>query len=97
MVDFAKNTNYLNETSRMKWSKVFIGDIKIIVKNSIRKEKKKRSKSDSYESFEAEVIGKTYTTMVIKRLDNNRVESIIFSDVLQGEVEIIRKVDSKAI
>jgi len=97
MVDFAKNTNYLNENSRMKWSKIFIGDIKIIVKNSIRKEKRKRSKKDAYESFEAKVIGKTYTTMVIKRLDNNRVESIIFSDLLQGEVEIIRKVDSKAI
>ena len=97
MVDFEKNTNYLNENSRMKWSKIFIGDIKIIVKNSIRKEKRKRSKDDAYETFEAEVIGKTYTTMVIKRLDNNRVESIIFSDLLQGEVEIIRKVDSKAI
>ena len=57
MVDFAKNTNYLNETSRRVWSKIFIGDIKIIVKNSIRKDAKKRSKQDAYESFEAEVIG----------------------------------------
>lgn len=90
MVDFAKNTNYLNETSKREWAKIFVDDIKLITRNSMKKGGEK-------ELFEALVVKKNNHNIIIKRLDNNRVESIIFSDLLQGEVEIVRKVDKKAI
>ena len=81
MIDFAKSSDFTNESSRFIWAKLIVGDTKLIVKKSNKKGSKK-------ESYSAKIIGKNYSHISILRLDNDRVESIHYSDLLQDEVEL---------
>jgi len=82
MVDFPKNNDFINQETRKKWASIKIGDIKVIIK-----------KGKKPYNFEGMVIGKNYMNISLKRIDNGRIESIIFSDLLQGEIIVTRKKD----
>jgi len=89
MVQYIKNNNYLNQQKSRIWGNIFIGDTKLILRCN-------NKKSASSGNFEGKVISKNANNISLRRLDNNRIENIIFSELLQNEIKIVRKIDIKS-